>query len=223
MNRVSVRGIGLAAAVVAAGSLAAGTTATASPAETAGASPLFFDVSIDPSSPTDNAALALDQLRAAHRSGIEAQPARLAHVARLRVAAARAAAARVAAAQATNAASQRALARQSASRAYIRTLTPGSARALGAKMVAARGWSAAEFVCVDNMWTRESNWRVHALNHSSGAYGIPQAQPGLKMASAGGDWRDDAATQIAWGLSYIAHAYASPCQAWSFWQTHHWY
>ena len=37
----------------------------------------------------------------------------------------------------------------------------------------------------------------------SGAYGIPQALPGSKMASAGPDWQTSAATQIRWGLGYI--------------------
>ena len=31
-----------------------------------------------------------------------------------------------------------------------------------------------------------------------------QALPASKLASAGDDWKDDAATQIKWGLNYIA-------------------
>ena len=41
-------------------------------------------------------------------------------------------------------------------------------------------------------------------NPASGAYGIPQALPADKMASAGADWQTSAATQIRWGLGYIA-------------------
>jgi hypothetical protein len=64
---------------------------------------------------------------------------------------------------------------------------------------------------------------VNASNSSSGAYGIPQARPGSKMGSAGSDWRTNPATQIAWGLAYIARTYGDPCAAWSFWQSHSWY
>ena len=52
-------------------------------------------------------------------------------------------------------------------------------------------------------------------NSSSGAYGIPQALPGSKMASEGSDWQTNPATQIKWGLGYIEGRYGSPCKAWS--------
>ena len=52
---------------------------------------------------------------------------------------------------------------------------------------------------------------MHADNPSSSAYGIPQALPGSKMASAGDDWANNAVTQIRWGLGYIADRYGSPC------------
>ncbi|MDR3032595.1 MAG: transglycosylase SLT domain-containing protein [Kitasatospora sp.] len=64
---------------------------------------------------------------------------------------------------------------------------------------------------------------MHATNSSSGAYGLMQALPGSKMASAGADWRDNPATQIKWGLAYMNETYGSPCAAWSFWQAHNWY
>ena len=60
-------------------------------------------------------------------------------------------------------------------------------------------------------------------NPSSGAYGIPQALPAAKMASAGSDWRTNPVTQIRWGLDYIESAYGSPCAAESFKQGHGWY
>ena len=78
-------------------------------------------------------------------------------------------------------------------------------------------------MCLDSVWTHESNWPIDAYNPSSGAYGIPQAAPGSKMGSVGSDWRTNPATQISWGLSYIAVRYGSPCAAWSFWQSHLWY
>lgn len=92
---------------------------------------------------------------------------------------------------------------------------PGSARALGRALAAERGWGDTQYACLDKLWTKESNWRWNAENPSSGAYGIPQALPGTKMASAGSDWRTNPATQIRWGLGYIAGRYGSPCSAWS--------
>lgn len=61
------------------------------------------------------------------------------------------------------------------------------------------------------------------MNSSSGAYGLVQALPGSKMASAGADWRTNPATQIQWGLGYMNDRYGSPCSAWSFHQSNGWY
>ncbi len=91
---------------------------------------------------------------------------------------------------------------------------PGSAKAIAADMVAARGWGSEQFDCLVALWNKESGWRVNAMNPSSGAYGIPQALPGNKMATAGADWQTNAATQITWGLGYISGRYGTPCGAW---------
>jgi hypothetical protein len=85
------------------------------------------------------------------------------------------------------------------------------------------GMSSSEFGCLDNIWSQESGWNVHAANPSSSAYGIPQALPGSKMSSAGPNWEDNAETQIRWGLGYIRDRYGSACGAWSFKSGHGWY
>jgi uncharacterized protein YabE (DUF348 family) len=96
--------------------------------------------------------------------------------------------------------------------------SPGSAKAIARQMLAARGWgSQDQYDCLVTLWDHESGWRVNAYN-PSGAYGIPQALPGSKMASAGPDWQTNASTQIRWGLNYIASRYGTPCGAWSQWQ-----
>ena len=100
---------------------------------------------------------------------------------------------------------------------------PGTARALGQSMALEKGWGEDQYACLESLWTKESKWNVSAANASSGAYGIPQALPGSKMASAGADWRTNAATQIAWGLGYIENRYATPCGAWSHSKTKGWY
>lgn len=74
-----------------------------------------------------------------------------------------------------------------------------------------RGW---QFKYLNLLWSRESSWNVFAENPYSGAYGIPQAEPGSKMSSAGPDWQRSARTQIRWGLRYIKRTYGSPLAAW---------
>ncbi len=99
----------------------------------------------------------------------------------------------------------------------------GDARTIAQTMVANHGWSSGQFTCLDSLWTRESNWNPTADNPTSSAYGIPQALPGSKMASAGADWRTNPATQISWGLGYIADRYGDPCGAWNHFQANNWY
>jgi hypothetical protein len=80
-----------------------------------------------------------------------------------------------------------------------------------------------QYQCFNNIIIRESNWDIDATNASSGAYGIPQALPGGKMASEGDDWRTNPATQITWGIEYMKDRYGSPCGAWGFKRSHGWY
>lgn len=103
------------------------------------------------------------------------------------------------------------------------TPDPGSAQAIAYDMVIARGWSQSEYDCLVALWNRESHWNVYAHNPSSGAYGIPQALPGNKMASAGADWQTNPVTQITWGLGYIAGRYGTPCGAWAHSERKGWY
>ena len=80
-----------------------------------------------------------------------------------------------------------------------------------------------QFRYVNRLWERESGWRVYASNPYSGAYGIPQAVPGSKMASAGSNWRNSARTQIRWGYRYIRSRYGSPRRAWAHECRYGWY
>jgi hypothetical protein len=77
-----------------------------------------------------------------------------------------------------------------------------------------------QFQCFSNIVDHESTWNYLAVNPGSGAYGLVQALPGSKMASAGADWRTNPATQIKWGLNYMNVRYGSPCDAWAYWQAH---
>jgi len=100
---------------------------------------------------------------------------------------------------------------------------PAGARKIAEAQLPARGWADGEYGCLVSLWQRESGWRVNAYNASSGAYGIPQSLPGSKMQSAGDDWQTNPATQINWGLGYIASRYGTPCAAWDHSEANNWY
>lgn len=100
---------------------------------------------------------------------------------------------------------------------------PGTAQAIAWEMLQARGMGQDQYSCLVALWKKESGWNVYAFNKGSGAYGIPQALPGSKMASAGADWQTNPATQITWGLGYVTGRYGSPCGAWSKSQSSGWY
>lgn len=112
------------------------------------------------------------------------------------------------------------------------SLSPGGAAvpssvsgntAMAKSMAAQRGWSGNEWSALYKLWTQESGFNSTIANQSSGAYGIPQALPGSKMASAGADWRTNPATQIKWGLDYIAGRYHDPIGAWAHETQFNWY
>jgi hypothetical protein len=175
---------------------------------------------------------AADRAPAAHAAAVTAEGATAARAAAARAAAARAALQRAAAQRAAarqaaqQAAARRAAARQAAQQAAteaaVRQAPSGTAQQIAVRMLAQYGWGG-QFSCLDSLWMRESGWNMYAENPSSGAYGIPQALPAWKMASAGSDWQSDAVTQISWGLGYIRAIYGSPCGAWDHEEAVGWY
>jgi hypothetical protein len=84
-------------------------------------------------------------------------------------------------------------------------------------------WGEGQYACLNNLWTKESNWNYKARNKVSGAHGIPQALPATKMEIVGTDWRTNPVTQISWGLKYISERYDSPCKAWGKFKRSRWY
>lgn len=107
--------------------------------------------------------------------------------------------------------------------AQSQDLASSDPKAIAQAMLPQFGFAAGEFSCLESLWEKESGWDPTAANPTSSAYGIPQALPGSKMASAGADWETNPATQIRWGLGYIADRYGSPCAAWSTSQAQGWY
>jgi Spy/CpxP family protein refolding chaperone len=97
------------------------------------------------------------------------------------------------------------------------TPDPAAAQATAKSMLASYGWNtSSQWSCLLSLWNRESGWVYDAENTASGAYGIPQALPASKMASAGSDYLTNPATQIKWGFGYIQGRYGTPCGAWNF-------
>ncbi|MGW0401860.1 aggregation-promoting factor C-terminal-like domain-containing protein [Streptomyces sp. NPDC003002] len=115
-------------------------------------------------------------------------------------------------------AASRSAARDAGDFAVQSSYTVAQVKAMAQQMV-----PSGQFQCFSNIINQESTWNYKAVNPSSGAYGLVQALPGSKMASAGADWRTNPATQIKWGLNYMNERYGSPCGAWSFHQNNGWY
>ena len=99
---------------------------------------------------------------------------------------------------------------------------PKSAQGIAYNLLSSYGFSTSQWGCLDDLWQQESGWVYNAEN-ASGAYGIPQALPGSKMANAGPNWQTDPTTQIKWGLGYIKDTYGTPCGAWDHEVADGWY
>ncbi|CCQ45919.1 putative uncharacterized protein [Pseudarthrobacter siccitolerans] len=100
---------------------------------------------------------------------------------------------------------------------------PAGAKSYASGRLGAYGWGQDQFLCLAQLWTKESNWLTTATNPYSGAYGIAQALPPGKYSSAGSDWLTSYRTQIEWGLGYISGRYGSPCGAWNHSVSNNWY
>lgn len=85
------------------------------------------------------------------------------------------------------------------------------------------GYSEADFSAAVYIINHESGWNPTATNPSSGAYGLAQALPGSKMASAGADWATNYQTQFKWFVGYCNGRYGSLQGAYNFWVANGWY
>ncbi|WP_177244679.1 transglycosylase SLT domain-containing protein [Streptomyces sp. yr375] len=224
MSRVSVRGFAVASAtaVTAVGSVvgvASGSVAQPNDAEaTASDTTLLADIPVGQQAQVQTASLAqqasFQAIAADEGAKKDAEEA-------ARKAAAETAVAKKEAAE--KAAKDRAEAKAKASRSagdfpILSSYSIDQIQAMAAQMV-----PSGQFQCFSNIVDHESSWNYHAVNASSGAYGLFQALPAGKYASAGSDWQTNPATQIKWGLNYMDSRYGSPCEAWSFWQANQWY
>ncbi|MET8168463.1 transglycosylase SLT domain-containing protein [Streptomyces sp. NPDC057456] len=224
MSRISVRGFAVASAtaVTAVGSVvgvASGSVAQPNDAEaTASDATLLADIPVGQQAQVQTASLTqqanVQAIAADEGAKKDAEES-------ARKAAAKSAIAKKEAAE--KAAKDRAEAKTKASRSSGDFPIQSSYSVAQIQAMAAQMVPSGQFQCFSNIVDHESSWNYHAVNASSGAYGLFQALPAGKYASAGSDWQTNPATQIKWGLNYMDSRYGSPCEAWSFWQANHWY
>ena len=74
--------------------------------------------------------------------------------------------------------------------------------------------NAKEFICLNALWTKESQWSATAKNKRSSAYGIPQL---LNLKEK------DPYRQIDLGISYTLKRYGTICNAWAFFKVKGYY
>jgi hypothetical protein len=92
---------------------------------------------------------------------------------------------------------------------------PGAKKVAREIMKSEYKWGEGQYTCLNKLWTKESHWNYKAHNKRTGAHGIPQALPAIKMDVVSDDWRTNPVTQIRWGLRYIDIRYETPCKAWA--------
>ena len=101
----------------------------------------------------------------------------------------------------------------------VRVIVPGEHQTL----MSQAGISSSDFESAEWLIAKESGWRINASNSSSGAYGLPQALPGSKMASAGADWQTNPVTQLRWMNGYVMGRYGSWANAVAHSKSKGWY
>jgi hypothetical protein len=91
-------------------------------------------------------------------------------------------------------------------------------------IMAAAGIRSSEYGAVDYIVSHESGWN-HLVrnNEGSGAYGLCQALPASKMASAGSDYLTNPVTQLRWCSSYAKDRYGGWWGAYNHWIASHWW
>ena len=235
MSRISVRGFAVASAtaVTAVGSVvgvASGSVAQNNDGEaTASGTTLLADIPAGQQAQVQTASLTqqAETMAIAADASAKKDAEEAARKAAAETAVAKKQEAAEKAAKAEKEAKERAEAKAAASRSAVRDASDiavqSSYSVADVQAIARQLVPADQFQCFSNIVDHESSWNYRADNPTSDAYGLVQALPGSKMASAGADWMTNPATQIKWGLGYMNDRYGSPCGAWNFWQANNWY
>lgn len=102
-------------------------------------------------------------------------------------------------------------------------------------VMAQAGIASSDYAYVDYIASHEGGWcptKIQGTHNcpgyidpssvpAHGGYGIFQATPGSKMASAGSDWAVNPVTQIRWATGYAVGRYGSWAGAYNHWSTAH--
>ncbi|MCU0300901.1 MAG: peptidoglycan-binding protein [Candidatus Nanopelagicales bacterium] len=120
----------------------------------------------------------------------------------------------------------RALKARASSRSLPRAGSPAASQRYAAAYIAQRyGWGAGQMSCLRALWTRESGWRYWVSNPNGIYRGIPQTSARVwgAMGYTTAQYMRSPEIQIKVGAQYIRGRYGTPCNAWAFWRSHHWY
>jgi len=121
---------------------------------------------------------------------------------------------------------KRAAKQSSSSRGLPRAGSPSASKAYARAYIASKyGWSSAQMSCLSAIWQRESGWR-YTVSNPNGIYrGIPQTSARVwgSLGYSTAQYMRSPEIQIKVGTHYIKQRYGTPCGAWSFWRSHHWY
>lgn len=113
-----------------------------------------------------------------------------------------------------------------ATRGLPRAGSPVASQRFARAFIAQRyGWDSGQMSCLVALWNRESGWRYWVSNPNGRYHGIPQTSSAVWSAAGytTGEYMNSPAVQIRVGTRYIKGRYGTPCRAWSFWTSHHWY
>jgi peptidoglycan hydrolase-like protein with peptidoglycan-binding domain len=112
------------------------------------------------------------------------------------------------------------------SRSLPRAGSPAASKAYARAYIASRyGWSSSQMSCLAALWERESGWRYWVSNPNGIYRGIPQTSSRVwgALGYSTSQYMNSPEIQIKVGTHYIKGRYGTPCNAWSFWRSRHWY
>jgi peptidoglycan hydrolase-like protein with peptidoglycan-binding domain len=124
------------------------------------------------------------------------------------------------------AAKARARAAKASSRGLPRAGSPAASKRYAAAYISRTyGWGSGQMSCLSSLWERESGWRYWVSNPNGIYRGIPQTSSRVwgAMGYSTSQYMNSPEIQIKVGAKYIKGRYGSPCNAWSFWRSRHWY
>lgn len=116
--------------------------------------------------------------------------------------------------------------RRAAARALPRAGGPAASKRYAKAYIKLKyKWGATQFSCLAKVWQRESGWRYWASNPNGRYHGIPQTSSAVWRAAGYStkQYMKSPSVQIKVGTRYIKGRYGTPCRAWAFWRSHHWY